>query len=173
MNDRPGNGGAMSPYLAGALAGLLAIASVLVAGKYLGASTSFVRSAGLIEKMAYPERVAQMPYFISKTPKIDWQWMFVAGIFLGSLIASLMTKSFKWQTAPDSWQQRFGPGGLKRGWVAFGGGVIAMFGARLAGGCPSGHGLSGMAQLSVSGLVALAGFFLAGVVMARLLYGRS
>ena len=42
---------------------------------------------------------------------------------------------------------------------------------RLADGCPSGHGLSGMMQMSVSGLVALALFFGVGVVVARLVYG--
>jgi uncharacterized membrane protein YedE/YeeE len=46
-----------------------------------------------------------------------------------------------------------------------------MVGARLADGCPSGHGLSGIMQLSVSGLVALAFFFGAGVLTARFVYG--
>ena len=45
-----------------------------------------------------------------------------------------------------------------------------MFGARLAGGCPSGHGLSGLSQLAVSGFLAAAGFFAGGIIMARLLY---
>jgi hypothetical protein len=40
-----------NPYLAGALSGLLLVASVWVAGKYFGASTSFVRSAGMIEQV--------------------------------------------------------------------------------------------------------------------------
>ena len=40
-----------SPYLAGALSGLVLVLSVLIAGKYFGASTSFVRSAGMIEEL--------------------------------------------------------------------------------------------------------------------------
>ena len=40
-----------SPYLAGALAGIVMILSVWIAGKYFGASTTFVRSAGMIEKI--------------------------------------------------------------------------------------------------------------------------
>ena len=44
---------------------------------------------------------------------------------------------------------------------------------RLAGGCPSGHGLSGLSQLAVSGFVALAFFFGGGWVTARLLYGKG
>jgi uncharacterized protein len=45
-------------------------------------------------------------------------------------------------------------------------------GARMASGCPSGHGLSGMMQLSVSAFVALAMFFGFGVLVATLLYSR-
>jgi hypothetical protein len=58
--------------------------------------------------------------------------------------------------------------------MAFGGGAVALFGARMAGGCPSGHGLSGVAQLSVSSLVAMVCFFAGGLFMARILYpGRK
>ena len=59
-----------SPYLAGALSGVVSILSIWIAGKYLGASTTFVRTAGLIEKLFGAERVAQMSYFIKETPKI-------------------------------------------------------------------------------------------------------
>lgn len=55
---------------------------------------------------------------------------------------------------------------------AFLGGIVAMLGARMADGCPSGHGLSGMMQLSVSSFVALALFFSIGVFVAALVYGR-
>jgi uncharacterized protein len=48
-----------------------------------------------------------------------------------------------------------------------------MIGARLADGCPSGHGLSGMMQLSVSGLVALIMFFAVGVLVAAFVYNRG
>ena len=123
-----------SPYWAGALAGLLIIASVWVAGKYLGASTTFVKSAGIIEKALGSQRVAKMAYFMKEVPSIDWQWMFVVGIFLGSLAASIGDRSFKLQATPDMWQDRFGPGKGKRWLTAFGGGVIAMYGARLADG---------------------------------------
>ena len=96
--------------------------------------------------------------------------MFVIGIFVGSLIAALWSGSFKWQGVPDMWAERFGTSPLKRGIVAFIGGIIAMFGARLADGCPSGHGLSGMIQLAVSGLVALVFFFVGGIIMTRIVY---
>jgi hypothetical protein len=123
-----------SPYLAGTLSGVLSILSVWIAGKYFGASTTFVHSAGMIEKILGPERIAQMPYFIKEVPEIDWQWMFVVGILIGSLIASTTSGTFLWKGVPNMWERRFGPSKLKRGIVAFVGGVIAMFGARLADG---------------------------------------
>lgn len=123
-----------SPYLAGALAGVVSIGSVWFAGKLFGASTTFVRTAGLIEQLFSPERVAQMEYFLKEVPKVDWQTLFVVGIFLGSLIASIGDASFRYQGVPPLWERRFGPNALKRGVVAFFGGTVAMFGARLADG---------------------------------------
>lgn len=130
MNDQK----AWSPYLAGALSGLVAVLSVLIAGKFFGASTSFVRMSGIIENFFAPERVAQMDYFIRYVPKIEWQWMFVFGIMLGSFIAAYSSGTFKKQWVPDMWQERFGMTPVKRGVMAFIGGAIGMFGARLAGG---------------------------------------
>lgn len=127
-------GKAWSPYLAGALSGVVMILSVWITGQYFGASTTFVRSAGYIEKTFRPEAFAAMDYFKKTAPKIDWQWMFVAGILIGSLIASRTSGSFAWQALPPMWEQRFGASRIKRGLVALCGGVIAMFGARLADG---------------------------------------
>jgi len=42
----------------------------------------------------------------------------------------------------------------------------------MADGCPSGHGLSGLMQLSVSGFVALGMFFSVGILVAGLVYRR-
>jgi len=123
-----------SPYLAGACAGLVLVLSVLITGKYFGASTSFVRSAGLIEQFFSADRVAQIEYFSKTTPKIDWQWMFVIGVLFGSLIASKTSGTYKVQAVPDMWQEKFGSNIATRGTVAFIGGTVAMFGARLADG---------------------------------------
>lgn len=165
------NKGHWNPYLAGAMSGVVIVLSVWLVGKYAGASTSFVRSAGMLEQLFAPERVAQMQYFIKTSPIIEWQWMFVAGILVGALLAALTSGTFKMQAVPTMWQQRFGKGISKRAIVAFSGGLIAMFGARLAGGCPSGHGLSGSMQLAVSGFIAMICFFIAGIIVARIVYG--
>ena len=171
--------GGWSPYLAGALVGLLAIASVLVTtlllGKsnYLGASTTFVRAAGELFNVVDPEHVAQSVYYSKTKIKIDWQFMLVIGIFFGALISSKMDKSFKLEGSPPIWRDRFGDSPWVRAVGSIVGGIIAMIGARMASGCPSGHGLSGMMQLSMSAFVALPLFFLFGVIVANLLFKRS
>jgi len=99
--------------------------------------------------------------------------MLVLGIFLGALVSSIADKSFKFEGVPPIWRDRFGSSAVKRAIGAVLGGAVAMFGARLADGCPSGHGLSGLMQLSVSGFVALAFFFGSGVVVARWVYGSG
>jgi len=170
--------GGWSPYLAGALLGILAIASVYATTQllnktdYLGASTTFVRAAGLLEQTVSADRISANEYFKKTKVSIDWQFMLVLGIFVGALISSLTDKSFKLESVPPTWEKRFGPSIGKRAAGAFFGGIVAMIGARMADGCPSGHGLSGMMQLSVSSFVALAMFFGVGVLVANLVYER-
>ncbi len=123
-----------NPYLAGALSGLLLILSVWATGKYFSASNAFVRTAGVMEKLVGPERTAKMDYFIKYVPKIDWEWMFVIGIFIGAFVSATTSGSFQLKAVPDMWERRFGPGRVKRDIAAFSGGMVVMFGARLAGG---------------------------------------
>jgi len=123
-----------SPYAAGALTGLILCLSVLIAGKYLGASTTFVRAAGILERAVAPEAVAEMPYFIRTKIKVDWQMMLVAGIVIGAFFSALWSGDFKTTPVPPMWEKAFGAGKARRYFAAFFGGVIAMFGARLAGG---------------------------------------
>ena len=169
-------GGAWNPYFAGALVGLLAIASAFATtrlmGKttYLGTSTTFVRAAGMIGQSVVPERVAKNAYFQKEKVKVDWQFMLVCGIAIGALAGALTGRTFQLEGVPPIWAKRFGNGVLFRGAGAFAGGALAMFGARLADGCPSGHGLSGVMQLSVSGLATLVCFFVGGVLIASRLY---
>ena len=165
-----------SPYLAGALVGLLAVVSVwattVMMGKtnYLGASTTFVRAAGLLDRAVAPEQVSGNEYFTKTKVKVDWQFMLVSGIFLGALISSVTDRSFKMESVPPVWAKRFGNSPVKRAVGAVLGGMVAMVGARMADGCPSGHGLSGMMQFSVSSLAALCLFFGVGIAVAAMVY---
>ena len=57
--------------------------------------------------------------------------------------------------------------------AAFAAGAVMMFGARLAGGCTSGHGISGGLQLAASSWVFSAVFFGVATATAFALYGRE
>lgn len=128
-----------NPYLAGAATGILIILSVWISGKFFGTSTTFARLAALLED-SFGLNTATNAYFTAKGGKYgagvlpDWQLLFVGGIFIGALISSRFSGDFKFQAVPDMWRQQFGSNPLKRGLAAFFGGVIALFGARLAGG---------------------------------------
>ena len=132
--------GGWSPYIAGGLTGLLAVLSAYVTtiwmGKtnFLGASTTFVRAAGFVEQTILPEKVAVMEYFIKEKVKIDWQFMFVLGVLFGSLAAAWISKEKKAVAVPAMWENRFGPSRTRRWIAAFLGGIVLMFGARLADG---------------------------------------
>jgi len=123
-----------SPYAAGALAGLLLVLSVFLTGKYFGASTTFVRAAGFVEQTVAPERVAGLEYFLKEKVKIDWQFLFVVGVLFGSLASAALSREIRAVAVPPMWEARFGPSRLRRWLMAFFGGTIAMFGARLADG---------------------------------------
>jgi hypothetical protein len=128
-----------NPYLAGALVGVLLVLSVLVAGHFLGASTTFARGASVIEE-ALGIDTSRFAYFTTKEGKYgpgslpNWQLLFLVGILIGAFIASKLSGEFKIQTVPDMWRQGFGPNAVRRGIVAFIGGVVGLVGARLAGG---------------------------------------
>ena len=85
MSGYDENSGSWNPYLAGALSGVLIILSVWVAGKYLGASTTFVRTAGMIEAVFSPERLQQMPYFVKYAPQDRLAVDVCGGHLLGGL----------------------------------------------------------------------------------------
>lgn len=165
--------GHWNPYVAGALVGVVATLSVWLTGQYLGTSTTFVRAAGGLACTIAPDHVAANEYYTLEKVKLDWQGMLVIGIFIGALVSSLTGRTFKAEGIPPMWAERFGPSWTRRAVVAFIGGALAIVGARLAGGCPSGHGLSGVMVLSVSGLLAMAGFMAGGFAAAALLYGRK
>ncbi len=52
--------------------------------------------------------------------------------------------------------------------VLFGGGILIGFGTRYAGGCTSGHAISGLSDLQVPSLIAVVGFFIGGLAMTHL-----
>lgn len=162
-----------SPYVVGTLIGLLSWFTFATADKALGVSTTFVRAAGLVEQAVAPAHVQGNAYFMSKGVKIDWQMMLVVGIVLGTFLSARLSKGLRIERVPELWKARFGDNVVLRYAAAFLGGVILIFGARLAGGCTSGHGISGALQLAVSGWTFFMAVFAAGIATAFTLYGKA
>ncbi|MFT7685168.1 MAG: putative membrane protein YedE/YeeE [Candidatus Azotimanducaceae bacterium] len=85
---------------------------------------------------------------------ISYGWMLVLGMLFGG---SLTPFFFKHKQPKDDkgsmtpmWRAKFGPSEAKRYSASLAGGFLLLFGARLAGGCTSGHMISGISQLAVS-----------------------
>lgn len=71
---------------------------------------------------------------------------------------------------PPIWEARFGDSIAVRAAIGFCGGMFMAFGARLARGCTSGHGISGTLQLSPGSWIVLICLFIGGVAVAIPLY---
>ena len=159
-----------SPYIVGVGIGVLSWLTFLLSDKPIGCSTAFTRSAGLLERAARGAKVDEKPYYQQFKPHIDWEWMLVLGLLFGSLASALLSGQFQFVWVPAKWAAEAGGSGVVRWLVALFGGVCIGFGARWAGGCTSGHGISGTLQLAVSGWIAAAGFFVGGIATAMLLF---
>ena len=164
-----------SPYVVGALIGVLSWFSFATADKPIGITTAFEYTAALVSKAVAPGSTSANPYYTApeKFPKIDWEWMLVAGVFFGAFISSTLSGDRTKEAVPELWRTSFGGSTSKRFAAAFAGGAVMMFGARLAQGCTSGHGISGTMQLAVSSWTFLAALFASGAGAAFLLYGRK
>ena len=160
-----------SPYAVGAGIGVLSWLTWLISSKPLGCSTSFARTAGMIERAVRGGRTTLRPYFQDVAPVVDWQWMLVLGMIIGAFVSSMLSGDFELSLVPQRWALAFGGGGGTRLAVAALGGVLMGFGARWADGCTSGHGISGTMQLAISGWVAALCFFIGGIVAAQALFG--
>ncbi len=159
-----------SPYAVGIGIGVLCWLTFLLSDKTLGCSTAFARSAGMIERLFTGSAVHKRPYYQQFTPVVDWEWMLVIGLLLGAAASSLLSGEFLFHWVPPLWAAKAGTDPVVRWLVALLGGICMGFGARWAGGCTSGHGISGTLQLAVSGWLAGVGFFVGGIITAVLIF---
>lgn len=111
----------------------------------------------------------------AKNAAKPWNYSFVfvlamiVGAFLASKIQTPEDKKDK-PLIPEVWQSRFGDSKMLRYGVSFLGGFLVLFGARLAGGCTSGHMMSGMMQTSLSAYIFAIGVFAVGIPVSIRLY---
>jgi len=168
------SGPAWSPYLVGALIGLLSMATFYFSNKPLGASTAYARLAGMLGNLINRRHTESLKYFQENKPVVDWEVMVVLGAVLGAFLAAWHGSELTAEWLPAMWVARFGEDSLAlRIGVALLGGVFIAFGARLAGGCTSGHGISGTMQLAVGSWISVICFFIGGIAIAMLMFRLS
>jgi hypothetical protein len=163
-----------NPYRVGIGIGLLSMAVFWLADNPLGISTALSQACGACAApfMGW-EKVGANAYWAKHVPKWDYGTLFLVGTFLGALVATVLGKGFRVEAVPNVWKERFGPSVLKRLVGAVLGGVLVMYGARLAGGCTSGHGISGSLQLAVGGWTFFIVMFAAGTATALIIFKKS
>jgi uncharacterized membrane protein YedE/YeeE len=161
-----------TPYLVGALIGVLSILTFSLVDKPIGMSTGIAQASGACALPVLGSAgVAANTYWAKKAvPAWDYGSLFVLGTLFGAFVSAVVSGSFKLESVPSVWRERFGPSVIKRMAAAFLGGVVIIFGARLADGCTSGHGISGSLQLAVSSWTFFIVMFATGAVTAFILF---
>jgi len=119
-----------------------------------------------------------------------WNLLFAAGSIIGGYLAATFLKSdqplqlsqatitdlkslgisFDGEFNPSAifnWNNAFSAKGL---FILFGGGLMVGFGSRYAGGCTSGHAITGLSNLQLPSLLAVIGFFVGGLIMTHFLF---
>lgn len=174
-------------YVAGPLIGLVVPVLLILGGKVFGLSANLRHACA-----ALPVPDHRKPSFLRYNWREAglWNLVFAVGIAAGGFVGLnlLADPSAPIALAPDtasalrdlglvpgaglvpselvSWAALASPLGLL---MIVGGGFLVGFGARWAGGCTSGHAISGLADLQLPSLVAVAGFFAGGLLMTYVL----
>lgn len=169
-------------YIAGPLVGLTVPALLIIGNKSFGISASLRHACAI----CIP---ANITFFKYDWKKEIWNLFFVFGILIGGIVAfSLLSNPDPIIINPDlktelatygvtnisgmlpeelfSWGNLFT---LKGFLMMVVGGFLIGFGSRYAGGCTSGHAISGLSNLQIPSLIATCCFFIGGLIMANLI----
>jgi len=138
----------------------------VVSNRPIGASTSYPYLSDYITNFT------QNSYFDKIKVPGHWELIFLTGAFLASFILALIKKEFKLKAIYSRWEEAKGSSVSKRLIWAFLAGFLLLFGARMAGGCTSGHIISGGMQLAVSSLVFGLFVFIAFIITGKLFYKK-
>ncbi len=170
VNATDYDGAAWSPYLVGAGIGMLSWMTFYFADKPIGASSFYATVAGFIGKVVARAHTGSLRYYQSNPPAVNYGFVFVLCSILGGFLAAWTGGEIRNEWLHPMWVDRFGDSIALRGVVGFIGGVLMALGARLAGGCTSGHGISGTLQLNAGSWLTVIFMFIGGISTAMLLY---
>lgn len=177
----------------GVLLGIVFLAAVVLV-KPVGVSTQFVIFDGILwdavdssvvvesadAKSGYASPNAYLnksggSYAKNVANPINYSFVFVIAMIAGAGLSALLRGGVpKAERAmPTIWRANFGDAAWKRYAASFIAGFVVLYGARMAGGCTSGHMMSGLMQTAVSGYIFTLGAFAAAVPVAIYLYRRE
>lgn len=149
--------------VAGAGIAAVTLCLLFVANTRLGISTGFEDVCSL---------VIQHPYFNRGSLRSGRKWRlpFTVGLVLGGFLSAVFGGGWApmWDLGMFDRMLGLGPAG-KLAWM-FVGGLLIGFGTRLAGGCTSGHGIFGLSNFELSGLVTTISFMTGGIVATQLIH---
>ena len=147
-------------WIAGPALGLLVTGFFLVANQPLGATGAYVETANTV---------------LRRPGAVTWRARYFVGIALGGFIAASLTDTgFAPRAGYDTLTAEWPLGVVAL--VVFVGAIVMGFGARMAGGCTSGHGICGTAQRSPASWAAMMSFMASAVAttwIVHLLTGGS
>lgn len=176
--------------LGGVLLGLVFFAAVLLV-KPIGVSTQFVILDAIVADAVNPGLITQTDdgytstnaylaksggkYAKNAAHPLNYSFVFVLAMVAGAFVSAMLRGGVgaDERRLPAIWYANFGDTPIKRYAVAFLGGFIVLYGARLAGGCTSGHMMSGMMQTSLSGYIFALGAFAAAIPVSMMMYKQE
>jgi len=153
------------------MSGLLLLTfSVFGADRPIGASTYVPYFADLVfdldpNKYSYLKEIQEAG---------AWEGVMLLGALFGGFITSVfITKSFRFSLIPTGWKKYKNNSVVSRLIWSFVAGFFMIIGARLAGGCTSGHFMSGMSQMAISSMIFGAVVMISLVITGRLFYNKE
>ena len=154
------------PYFGGMVLGIILFLAMFLTGNGLGSSGATSRIDAAIVDAVAPSHVDRTPYLLKmaggdKNPLDDWIVPVFFGALLGGFTSGAINGRLKFETTK-------GPNiSNKKRWLfAFLGGMIFLYGARMARGCTSGQALTGGATISAGSWVVMFAIFAGAYGMA-------
>ncbi len=148
----------------GVIFGIVGAISVILWGP-IGVSGTYPRFIGAILRVVDPAYAEANPYLVKMGEFFKPESWLVIGLLIGGFVAARVGHQPKAPAVEMVHAMETSTG--KRYRDAFLGGLLIVFGARLAGGCTSGHIISGIMQLSISGIIFGAAVFASGIITAK------
>jgi uncharacterized protein len=169
----PARRASWGPYAVGAGIGLLETVAMATAKRPLGITSVFEQGAARVNRAIDPASARRYHEAGGEEPKVGWETALVAGVLAGSALSASLSGDRRPRRVPALWRQHVGPSRAGRYLASVAGGALMMFGARMAKGCTSGHGISGSMQFAASSWAFNPIMFASGAAVARALFGRS